>query len=69
METFDDNDYISDSNSESSFSEHSMQSEEDVMSDTEPDNAVYNDIDLHSQKISVTLLILLNTSNFFSQTN
>ena len=46
METFDDNDYISDSNSESSFSEHSMQSEENVMSDTEPDNAVYNDIDV-----------------------
>ena len=46
METFDNNDYISDSNSESSFSEHSMQSEEDVMSDTEPDNAVYNDIDV-----------------------
>ena len=40
METFDDNDFISDSNSESNFSEHSMQSEEDVMSDTEPDNAV-----------------------------
>ena len=46
METFDENDSISDSNSESSFSEHSVQSEEDVMSDTEPDNAVYNDIDL-----------------------
>ena len=46
METFDENDYISDSNSESSFSELSMQSEEDVMSDTEPDNAVYNNIDV-----------------------
>ena len=46
METFDENEYISDSNSESSFSEHSMQSEEDVMSDTEPDNAVYNNNDV-----------------------
>ena len=46
METFDENDYISDSNSESSLSEHSMQSEEDVMSDTEPENTAYNNIDV-----------------------
>ena len=99
METFDKNDYISGSNSESSFSEHSMHSEEEVMSDTEPDNTAYNNSDVPIPNVKANppswtedlqgvdvpafqhtsgpslpedfseTLILLNTSNFFSQTN